>query len=85
MNEMDKKAVTSVRVRMTDGNEERFILPKEAKIIELKKMIQQRRKIPVDRQRLIYGGSVVNDDDTLKTIKFQQDGVIFCVVRSIAG
>jgi len=54
-------------------------------IIELKKMIQQRRKIPIDRQRLIYGGSVINDDDTLKTIKFQQDGVIFCVVRSIAG
>ncbi|MHA1783965.1 MAG: ubiquitin-like domain-containing protein [Candidatus Helarchaeota archaeon] len=82
---MEKKAVTSVRVRMTDGNEERFILPKDAKIIELKKMIQQRRKIPIDRQRLIYGGNVINDDDSLKTIKFQQDGVIFCVVRSIAG
>jgi len=82
---LEKKEVTSIRVRMTDGNEERFILPKDAKILELKRMIQQRRKIPVDRQRLIYGGSVINDDDTLKTIKFQQDGVIFCVVRSIAG
>jgi len=82
---LEKKEVTSIRVRMTDGNEERFILPKDVKILELKKMIQQRRKIPLDRQRLIYGGSVINDDDTLKTIKFQQDGVIFCVVRSIAG
>ena len=82
---MEKSQVISVRVRMTDGTEERFIIPKDGKIVELKHLIVERRKIPVDRQRLIYGGKVIYDNDTLKSINFQSDGVIFCVVRSIAG
>ena len=82
---MEKSKVVSIRVRMTDGSEERFIVPMDGKIVELKHLIFERRKIPVDRQRLIYGGKVIHDSDSLKSINFQPDGVIFCVVRSIAG
>ena len=77
--------VMTVRVRMTDGSEERFMVPKIAKIRELKQLIEQKRKIPVDRQRLVYGGKVLDDSHSLKSLGFQNEGVIFCVVRSIAG
>ncbi|MHA1697178.1 MAG: ubiquitin family protein [Candidatus Helarchaeota archaeon] len=82
---MNKTKVLTVRVRMTDGSEERMIIPYTAKVYELKKLIEDKRKIPEDRQRLIYGGKVLADNDTFKSINFQNEGVIFCVVRSIAG
>jgi hypothetical protein len=77
--------VMTVRVRMTDGSEERLLVPKIAKIRELKQLIEQKRKVPVDRQRLVYGGKVLDDGSSLKSLAFQDEGVIFCVVRSIAG
>ncbi|MHA1649864.1 MAG: ubiquitin-like domain-containing protein [Candidatus Helarchaeota archaeon] len=77
--------VMTVRVRMTDGSEERFMVPKIAKIREIKQLIEQKRKIPMDRQRLVYGGKVLDDSSSLKSLGFQNEGVIFCVVRSIAG
>ncbi|MHA1231045.1 MAG: ubiquitin-like domain-containing protein [Candidatus Helarchaeota archaeon] len=82
---MSKSKVVTVRVRMTDGTEERMIIPYTAKVYELKKMIEEKKKIPEDRQRLIYGGKVLADNDTFKSLNFQNEGVIFCVVRSIAG
>ena len=82
---MSKEKVLTVRVRLTDGSEERMMIPNHAKIFELKKMIEEKKKIPEDRQRLIYGGKVLADNDTFKNINFQNEGVIFCVVRSIAG
>ncbi|NVM31491.1 MAG: hypothetical protein HWN65_21815 [Candidatus Helarchaeota archaeon] len=77
--------VMTVRVRMTDGSEERFLVPKIAKVREIKQLIEQKRKIPEDRQRLVYGGKVLADSNSLKSLGFQNEGVIFCVVRSIAG
>jgi len=82
---MSKAKVVTVRVRMTDGTEEKMIIPYTAKIYELKKMIENKKRIPEDRQRLIYGGKVLADNDTFKSINFQNEGVIFCVVRSVAG
>ena len=77
--------VMTVRVRMTDGSEERFLVPTNAKVREIKQLIEQKRKIPTDRQRLVYGGKVLDDSNSLKALGFQNEGVIFCVVRSIAG
>ncbi len=77
--------VMTVRIRMTDGSEERILVPKIGKVREIKQLIEQKRKIPADRQRLVYGGKVLDDQDSLKSLGFQDEGVIFCVVRSIAG
>jgi len=77
--------VMTVRIRMTDGSEERFMVPISAKISEIKQLIEQKRKIPVDRQRLVYGGNLLDNSNSLKLLGFQNEGVIFCVVRSIAG
>ena len=77
--------VMTVRVRMTDGSEERFLVPTNAKVREVKQLIEQKRKIPTDRQRLVYRGKVLDDSNSLKGLGFQNEGVIFCVVRSIAG
>ncbi len=77
--------IMTVRIRMTDGSDERLMVPYIAKISEIKQLIEQKRKIPVDRQRLVYGGKVLEDSDTLRSLGFQNEGVIFCVVRSIAG
>jgi len=77
--------IMTVRVRMTDGSDERLLVPHIAKISEIKHLIEDKRKIPVDRQRLVYGGKVLEDSDTLRSLGFQNEGVIFCVVRSIAG
>jgi hypothetical protein len=77
--------VMTVRVRMTDGSEERFMVPSNAKISEIKQLIEQKRKIPIDRQRLVYGGNLLDNSNSLKSLGFQNEGVIFCVVRSIAG
>ena len=82
---MTNPKVLTVRVRMTDGSEERVMIPYTAKIYDLKKIVEDKKKIPEDRQRLIYGGKVLSDNDTFKSINFQNEGVIFCVVRSIAG
>ncbi|TFF86937.1 MAG: hypothetical protein EU551_00005 [Promethearchaeota archaeon] len=82
---MTNPKVLTVRVRMTDGSEERVMIPYAAKIYDLKKIVEDKKKIPEDRQRLIYGGKVLADNDTFKSINFQNEGVIFCVVRSIAG
>jgi hypothetical protein len=77
--------VMTVRVRMTDGSEERFMVPSNAKISEIKQLIEQKKKIPIDRQRLVYGGNLLDNANSLKSLGFQNEGVIFCVVRSIAG
>lgn len=77
--------IMTVRVRMTDGSDERLLVPQIAKIGEIKQLIENKRKIPIDRQRLVYGGKVLEDSDTLRSLGFQNEGVIFCVVRSIAG
>lgn len=77
--------IMTVRVRMTDGSDNILMVPYIAKISEIKQLIEQKSKIPVDRQRLVYGGKVLEDSDTLRSLQFQNEGVIFCVVRSIAG
>lgn len=77
--------VLTVRIRMTDGSEERLLVPVIARVSELKQLIEQKRKVPIDRQRLVYGGKVLDDSSSLKSLGFQNEGVIFCVVRSIAG
>ena len=54
-----------------------------ATILALKQQISTLYKIPVEAQRLIYQGKLINDNDTIVNLKITTDCVVHLVARAL--
>ena len=57
---------------------------KELKVLDLKKEIHKKINLEPQRQRLIFQGKALKDNDTLKSYKIEDNQVIHLVARSAA-
>ena len=55
---------------------------KELKVIDLKLEIQKKLNLEPARQRLIFQGKALKDNETLKSYKIEHNQVIHLVARS---
>lgn len=54
-------------------------LPPTTPVIELKNKLAEMSEVPADRQRLIYSGRVMKDEETLATYKIQSGHTVHMV------
>jgi ubiquilin len=78
----------SITIKIRASNETRYslTLPESTTVLELKNKLStaEYADTPPERQRLIYSGKILKDDDTLASWKIK-DGHTIHLVKSVAG
>lgn len=71
----------SVTFNVKSNNDTRYsiTMPLTARVTELKDKLSELADIPSDRQRLIYSGRVMKNDDTLETYKIKSGNTVHMV------
>ncbi len=62
-------------------------LPKgpDTTVLDVKRMIQDKEGLPLDQQRLVYAGKLLEDDDTLQTNNIQRESTLHLILRLPGG
>jgi ubiquilin len=79
-------AMLSFKVKTSGDKTHAITMPDSATVLDLKNKLagSDLEDIPADRQRLIYSGRVMKNDDTLKTYKIKSGNTIH-MVKSAAS
>jgi len=70
-----------IKLRLNPGPELKWSGPASATIGEIKAFVEEDQGIPPARQRLIFGGMILTNDQTLTAAKLVEDGVVQVIVR----
>lgn len=65
-----------IRVRTTDRGQLRLAVSLHSSVAQLKEQLSDRFKLPPARQKLIYQGRLLRDEERLETCRIQTDHVI---------
>ena len=79
--EEDSEEWISLTIKTINNDSYVLQATKCASISSIKALIEEKISVPVDLQRLIYRGRVLNDDDMLNNHKIESGHVIHLVVR----
>jgi ubiquilin len=71
----------SININIKSSTDKKFVISIEAskKVLELKEAIAAQTDVPADRQRLIFSGRVLKDDDLLSEYKVADGNTIHMV------
>lgn len=71
----------SININIKSSSDKKFVISIEAskKVLELKEAIAAQTDVPADRQRLIFSGRVLKDDDLLSEYKVADGNTIHMV------
>ena len=73
----------TVRIKTMDETEKRIEVFLDEKVSDLKNKIRDQLNVPIDRQRLIYLGKQLKDDQKLKECKIKNDVCILLVANRV--
>src|SRR5688572_16936599 len=73
----------TITVKCSNDTKYTITIDTSKTILEFKQFIAEKSDIATDRQRLIYSGKVLKDDDTLETCKIAEGHTVH-MVRSLA-
>lgn len=79
-------ATVTFKVKTSSDGNHTITMPESATVLDLKTKLagEDHENIPVERQRLIYSGRVMKNDDTLATYKIKPNNTIH-MVKSAAS
>ncbi|RPB14227.1 ubiquitin-domain-containing protein [Morchella conica CCBAS932] len=66
-------------VKLSNDNKFPISLPPNTSVLDLKKRLAELSDVPADRQRLIYSGRVMKDEETIGTYKIQSGHTVHMV------
>lgn len=69
----------NIIIRTLDVQELQITITGAAKIGEIKIFINLRSGIPINRQRLLYQGSLLNDEDVIEEIGISDNDILYLV------
>jgi ubiquilin len=78
----------TITIKMTGDAKHQFTVTPETTVLQLKEKIKEALNISIDRQRLIFSGKVLKDNDSLETYKIKEGHSIHLVkgaVKSSSG
>jgi hypothetical protein len=74
-----------VFVRTLTGKTLRILVLNNIKVIDLKWLVYEQEAIPIDQQRMILGGSQLDDNKTIQESKIQKECTLHLVLRLRGG
>ncbi|KAG1612117.1 hypothetical protein G6F46_008737 [Rhizopus delemar] len=79
--------MSTIRVNVKASGDKKFVVSIESEktILDFKQMIAEQTDVPADRQRLIYSGRVLKDNDTLLDCKIADGNTVHMVKGSQPG
>lgn len=72
----------TVKLRLNPGPELKWSGPASTTIAELKSFVQEEQGVAPGRQRLIFGGMILTNDQNLTTARLVDDGVVQVIVKA---
>ena len=66
-------------VKTLDGYTTLAILPSNASVLDLKKIIFEKQLKPIHKQRLLYGGKCLADDNTLDQYGIKNEWTVYLI------
>jgi ubiquilin len=79
--------MSTISVNVKASGDKKFVISIEPEktILDFKQMIAEQTDVPADRQRLIYSGRVLKDNDTLLDCKIADGNTVHMVKGSQPG
>ncbi|KAL0095863.1 hypothetical protein J3Q64DRAFT_1708984 [Phycomyces blakesleeanus] len=73
--------MSTININVKTSSDGKFVIAIDTTktVEELKKAIEEKTEVPVERQRLIYSGRVLKDDTTLETYKIADGNTVHMV------
>ena len=72
-------------VKTQNGKNMAIDVEPEDTVGKLKEKIQEKEEVPVDQQRLVYGGKQLDDEATLQSYDIKNESTIHLVLRLKGG
>ena len=72
-------------IKTLTGRTVSIVVEEDDTILNVKMKLQEKDDVPVDEQRLIFGGHQLEDKHTLKYYNIQRDSTIHLVLRLPGG
>lgn len=79
--------MSTINVHVKSSSDKKFIVAIETDktVLDLKNLIAEQTEVPAERQRLIYSGRVLKDNDTLNECKIADGNTVHMVKGSQPG
>lgn len=72
-------------IKTLTGRTVSIIVDEDDTILNVKMKLKEKNDVPVDEQRLLFGGHQLEDKRTLKSYSIQRDSTIHLVLRLPGG
>ena len=76
-------AAITVLVKTMDESRYEVVVPSDSAVSELKSAIVEKTGVPTDRQRLIFRGRTLGNDETLSSCSIAEGSTVHLVARCV--